>query len=363
MNMAPPDLREWISLSLIPGLGAATLRRLLREIGDPSRIFSCSHAQLSAVVSPSIARHILAGIKNAEVETVFSWLEDSKNSIMTWADRDFPQSLLQIPDPPPLLYVKGRRQLLSLDSFAVVGSRHASPQGLRDAESFSCALSNSGYCIVSGLALGIDASAHRGGMIGSSTTLAVVGTGLDIVYPSANRDLAIAISEQGTIISEFPLGTPAKAGHFPRRNRIISGLAQGCLVVEAAPQSGSLITAKLAADQGKDVFAIPGSIHSPLSKGPHQLIKQGAKLVETAQDILDELGFRSVASRLTEDVAMTSDNASEQLLIQLGFDPADVSSLADRCGLTPETVCAMLLPLELEGRVVVMPGGFYQRIF
>ncbi len=358
-----PDLRAWISLSLIPGLGAASLRKLLREIGEPNRILSSSYTQLAAIVPPSIARCIAAGTQSAEIDTVTAWLEDSNNSIMTWADPDFPPSLLQIADPPPLLYIKGRRQLLASASLAVVGSRHATPQGLRDAESFSRSLSDSGLCIISGLAHGIDAAAHRGGLGGASSTLAVVGTGLNIVYPSANRDLAIAIAEQGALLSEFPLGTPAKAGHFPRRNRIISGLALGCLVIEAAPQSGSLITAKLAVDQGKDVFAIPGSIHSPLSKGPHRLIKQGAKLVETAQDVLEELGFLLPPSAPAEAISAADNDSAERLLTQLGFDPADIGSLADRCGLTSETVCAMLLPLELEGRVVVMPGGFYQRVF
>lgn len=358
-----PDLREWISLSLIPGLGSATLRKLLREIGEPERIFSSSYAQLAAIASPSVARGIAAGTQSAEIENVVAWLGDNNNSIMTWADADYPPSLLQISDPPPLLYVKGHRHLVAAASLAIVGSRHATPQGLRNAESFSRFLSDRGLCIISGLAQGIDAAAHRGGLGGASSTLAVVGTGLDLVFPSANRDLARAIAEQGALISEFPLGTPAKASHFPRRNRIISGLSQGCLVVEAAPQSGSLITAKLAVDQGKDVFAIPGSIHSPLSKGPHLLIKQGAKLVETAQDILEELGFLFPPQQPAETISPEDDSAKDRLLAQLGDDPADISSLADRCGLTAETVCAMLLSLELAGQVVIMPGGFYQRVF
>jgi DNA processing protein len=248
--------------------------------------------------------------------------------------------------------------LLDRPSLAVVGSRNATPQGLANAEAFAAALSRAGLTIVSGLALGVDTAAHRGGLEGSGSTIAVIGTGADRVYPARNRDLARRIAEAGLVLSEFPLGTPALAGNFPRRNRVISGLARGVLVVEAAQRSGSLITARLAAEQGRDVFALPGSIHSPLSKGCHQLIKQGAKLVDDVQDILDELGL-STAPVPSEAGAPARDDSLLQLM---GFDPCDTDTLAARSGRPVEQLSAALLELELDGRVASLPGGRYQRL-
>ena len=242
-------------------------------------------------------------------------------------------------------------------ALAVVGSRNATPQGLKNAQSFARAFSEAGFTIVSGLALGVDSAAHTGGLEGSGSTIAVLGTGIDIIYPKRNGSLAQEISLRGALVSEFALGTPPTAGNFPRRNRLISGLARGCLVVEAALDSGSLITARLAAEQGREVFAIPGSIHSPLSKGCHALIKQGAKLVETAQDVLEELG--SAGTPLSKSV---EPGASRDFLDKMGFDPCDIDSLIERTGLTTEVVSAILLELELEGRIAGLPGGLYQRI-
>ncbi len=254
-----------------------------------------------------------------------------------------------------LLYVKGRVDLLNAQSLAVVGSRNASAQGLRNAEAFAKSTSDSGLCVVSGMAHGVDAAAHHGGLQGTGSSVAVVGTGLDKVYPAANRELAHRLAQDGTIISEFPLGTPPLAANFPRRNRIISGLSLGCLVVEASLQSGSLITARMALEQGREVFAIPGSIHSPQSKGCHALIKQGAKLVETAQDILEELGYRSVAAAPITSI-------EHPLFAHLGFDPLDVETLAQRSSLTIGELSAILLQLELDGLIATLPGGLYQRI-
>jgi DNA processing protein len=288
---------------------------------------------------------------------IATWLEDDNNHVVTLADAEYPQTLLNISDPPLLLYVKGRLELLNQSALAVVGSRNASAQGLKNAEAFSQAASSAGLCIVSGMAHGIDASAHRGGLLGIGSSIGVIGTGLDKVYPAANRDLAHKLAKEGALISEFPLGTPPLASNFPRRNRIISGLSMGCLVIEAGVQSGSLITARMALEQGREVFAIPGSIHSPQSKGCHHLIKQGAKLVESAQDILEELGHYTTLPS-TPVVAPNSHSIFEHL----AFDPMSMDSLSMSSGLTIEALSAILLQLELEGSVATLPGGLYQRI-
>ena len=353
------ELADWVRLSLVPGLGGESYRRLLTAFGEPERIYAAGHAALAAVVGETVARRIGEDSAPGALDPTLAWLDDPQNHILTLADPEYPQSLLQISDPPPLLYVKGRYELFNRSAIAVVGSRNATPQGLANAEAFARALSDAGLCVVSGMALGIDAAAHRGGLDGVSGSVAVVGTGLDIVYPARNHALAHELAQRGALASEFPLGTPARAGNFPRRNRIISGLSAGCLVVEAALQSGSLITARLAAEQGKDVFAIPGSIHSPLSKGCHTLIKQGAKLVEAANDVLEELGRALQASPIPPQM---EGEKPDLLLRCLGYDPAAVDALVARSGLTSDTVCAMLLELELEGRVASLPGGLYQRI-
>lgn len=352
------DAPLWISLSYIHGLGGQGFCQLLRIFGDPAAIYAASFSQLRTVVTEPIARLINAGPDHNATAPVMQWLEDSANHLITLADNDYPQALLEISDPPPLIYAKGQLHWLNTRGIAVVGSRNASTQGEKNAEDFSQALSQHGYIIISGMALGIDGAAHRGALKASGATIAVVGTGLDIVYPSRHRDLAHKIVEHGVIISEFPLGTPSLAQNFPRRNRLISGLSLGCLVVEANIQSGSLITARLAAEQGREVFAIPGSIHSPLSKGCHQLIKQGAKLVDNIQDIVDELG--SGASLAASDLQAFVE--TDPLLECMGHDPISMESLVERSGLTSDNLSAMLLVLELENKVASLPGGRYQRI-
>lgn len=361
--MAPDaTLKAWLALSLIRGLGGESARRLLKESGSPEAVFASSSSSLKALVKPEIAAEIVKGIDEDAIAPTLAWLKDGNNRIVTLADDDYPQALLNIPDPPPLLYVKGRLDLLNRPALAVVGSRNATPQGIANAEAFARALSEAGLCIISGMAHGIDAAAHRGALLcqGSNCggSVAVVGTGLDKVYPAANRGLAHALADQGALISEFPLGTPPLAANFPRRNRLISGMSIGCLVVEASLQSGSLITARLALEQGRDVFAIPGSIHAPQSKGCHALLKQGAKLVETAQDILEELGGLPVVPAHSPG----AQGADSTLLEQIGFDPVDLDTLSARCGLTVSQLSAMLLALELEGRISALPGGQYQRI-
>ena len=257
------ELAPWLALSLIPGLGNEGLRRLLQAFGSPFHIYATPVYNLKQTVPPAVAEAITQGWNEVALAPIAKWLEDPLNSIITLADPDYPQALLNIPDPPVLLYLKGRRDLLNRPSLAIVGSRNATAQGLNNAESFARAASAAGLGIVSGMAHGIDAAAHRGGLGEQGSSIGVVGTGLDKVYPAANRDLAHQLAQQGALLSEFPLGTPPLAANFPRRNRIISGLSLGCLVVEASMQSGSLITARLALEQGREVFAIPSSIHSP----------------------------------------------------------------------------------------------------
>jgi DNA processing protein len=356
-------LKAWLALSLTRGLGGESARRLLKEFGSPDAVFAASINSLKSVVKSDVAAEISAGIAEDAIASTLAWLNDANNHIITLADDDYPQALLNIPDPPLLLYVKGRPDLLNRVALAVVGSRNATPQGIGNAEAFAKTLSDAGLCIISGMAHGIDAAAHRGALRGQGSSIAIVGTGLDKVYPAANRELAHALAQQGALISEFPLGTPPLAANFPRRNRLISGMSAGCLVVEAGLQSGSLITARLALEQGRDVFAIPGSIHAPQSKGCHALLKQGAKLVETAQDILEELGgLLPIATRNPATKCADMQDPDFALLDHIGFDPVDVDTLRARCGLTVAELSAMLLTLELEGLISTLPGGLYQRI-
>lgn len=353
---------DWVALSRIPGVGGETFRRLLSTFGTPDRIFSASRSALAAIVDHRIATAIADNARDETIAVTRDWLAEPNNHLVTLADEGYPKSLLETADPPPLLYVKGRLDLLNAPAIAIVGSRNATAQGKKDAESFARTLADGGLCVVSGLALGIDAAAHRGGLAGMASSIAVVGTGLDIVYPASNRELAHQLAQRGAIVSEFGLGTPSMAANFPRRNRIISGLARGVLVVEAAVRSGSLITARLAGEQGREVFAIPGSIHSALSKGCHRLIKQGAKLVESAQDILEELGAVTPLSAATPS-APAPNERDDGFLRHLGHEPCAIDTLVARTGLTADRVSSILLELELAGRVAALPGGLYQAIY
>ena len=291
--MTTQDTNEaaiWICLQQIPGLNGQGICKLLSQFGSPENIFAASHQALKQVVSDAISNLIKKGPDLEAIEPSLQWLQKDGNHLITLADAHYPQALLEIPDPPPVLYAKGDLSCLTMPAIAMVGSRNASVQGEKNAEEFAYALSKQGLCIISGMALGIDGAAHRGALKHENgKTIAVVGTGLDIVYPSKHRELAHKIVAQGLVISEYSIGTPSRPENFPRRNRIISGLSLGCLVVEANTPSGSLITAKCATEQGREVFAIPGSIHSPTSRGCHALIKQGAKLVDCIRDITDEL--------------------------------------------------------------------------
>lgn len=357
------DLPHWLRLHLTPGVGPVAARRLLQRFGLPGNIFVADGADLRAVVGGALAQSLSQPLPAAmaqQIERTLGWCSQPGNTLLTLADAAYPPLLLEIADPPLLLYVKGRLELLTRPALAVIGSRNGSAQGVANAEHFARAVSAAGVTIVSGLALGIDAAAHRGGLHGAGGTIAVIGTGADIVYPPRNRELAHTIAEQGCMVSEYALGLPAMAGNFPRRNRLISGLAQGVLVVEAAARSGSLITARLAAEQGRDVFAIPGSIHSALAKGCHALIKQGAKLVESADDVLHELQLAPV-SRPALLPAVAAAPAPHPLLSALGHDPLGADVVALRAGLDAAEVMAQLLSLELAGLVERLPGGLFQR--
>ncbi len=362
--MVPADAANcaaWLRLTLVEGLGAAAVRQLLGAFGSPQQVLDADTAELRRHVAPALASAIAAGGNAQGADATLAWLADPANHVVVLGDEDYPGLLLQIPDPPPLLYVKGNRALLNRFAIAIVGSRNATAQGLANAEAFARALSDAGVTIVSGLALGVDAAAHRGGLDGLSSSIAVVGTGLDVVYPARNRPLAHTLAERGALVSEFPLGMPALAGNFPRRNRVISGISRGCLVIEAALQSGSLITARLANEQGRDVFALPGSIHSPLAKGCHRLIKQGAKLVDDVNDILEECDLARPSAG-TAPAAIAASPQAARLLAALGFDPCTLDALAARAGLPADALAAELLALELSGVIEKLPGNVYQRI-
>ncbi len=358
----------WIRLSSIEGIGSQTFCQLLKVFGSPAEVFSANFKQLTAVVSEKIALDIKQDFTEDNLKASQDWLSQPNNHLVTLADAQYPQLLLEINDPPPFLYAKGNLALLNQASIAIVGSRNASVQGEKNAEAFAEGLCHHGLCVVSGLALGIDGAAHRGALKANGATIAVVGTGLDIVYPAKHRHLAHQIVEHGLIISEFALGTPSKPQNFPKRNRIISGLSLGCLVVEANLQSGSQITARLAGEQGREVFAIPGSIHSPMSKGCHQLIKQGAKLVDDLQDIVEELGLsrphkqQNSAVSSHENLATAQTSNHQFLLDLMGFEPIAFDRLVHLSDLTVSEVSSMLMLLELEGSVASLAGGNYQRI-
>ena len=382
------DLEHWLRLGAVSGLGAAQQRSLLAAFGLPQQIFHASRGTLAAVVGATLADALLAAPPRELIERGLAWAAEPGNHLLTLADQAYPRTLLDIADPPVLLYVKGNPALLQGPALAVIGARSATAQGEANAAAFAEALAAQGLTIVSGLALGIDAAAHRGALAGGSDgggTIAVIGTGIDRVYPARNAALAREIAAAGAIVSEFPLGTPPLQHNFPRRNRLIAGLAQGVLVVEAALNSGSLITARLATEGGREVFAIPGSIHSPLSRGCHRLIREGAKLVETAEDVIEELRGRlgwvaPPPARRAGRSARTAvarggvrapvgspqstlelDDEAARVLKIMAYDPVDLDTLAQRCGLTVDALYAILLPLELDGRLARLPGGRLQR--
>lgn len=364
--MQREELAGWLRLLLTPGVGRETARRLLAAFGLPPDIFAQSATHLAGVVGSRLAQALSVPPPDldATLERHRAWLDAApgEHHLITLGDADYPADLLAIADPPLMLQVQGRTAVLRHPvRLAIVGSRHPTPQGGDNARQFARALGERGVCVVSGLAQGVDGHAHEGALEAGAPTIAVVGTGLDRVYPPRHAALARRIAASGAIVSEYLLGTPPLAAHFPQRNRIISGLSQGTLVVEAALQSGSLITARTALEQGREVFAIPGSIHAPQSRGCHALIRQGAKLVESAQDILEDLRLAPPPTpvAVSADPDRTIDN--DPLLRAMGFDPVGFDALQARTGEPTDRLQARLLELELDGLIARLPGGLLQR--
>ena len=360
----------WLRLAHAPGAGPVTKKRLLDQFGSARAICETNPSQLKTF-----------GLKAKTIEALHSdvltayaadldWQAQTGNHLISYADPNYPNLLRELEDPPVLLYLKGDPEVLCSLQLSVVGSRRASPDGIQTALQFAKHLAACGITITSGLALGIDGAAHEGALAANGLTLAVAATGLDRIYPAKHETLARKIAEQGAIVSEFAIGTPPKRENFPRRNRIISGLATGTLVIEAALRSGSLITARHAMEQSREVFAIPGSIHNPMAKGCHQLIRQGAKLVETADDILEELAplarlnSPSTAARHPQEETPVEglEIGDQSLLAQVGYEPTAIDTLVERSGLSAAEIASSLLILELNGRITNLSGGRYQRI-
>ena len=386
--MTRNEVAAWLQMLQAEGIGNDAARRLLAVFGLPQQVLAQSQSALQEVVSARQAGALRQPQAQTQtlIETTWQWLQQGSSGvqrrILVLGDPDYPPLLLEMADPPLLLYAMGQVDRLrgAQPRIAMVGSRNPTPQGAGNARAFAKTFAEGGWTVVSGLALGVDGAAHEGALQATLhsdlglATIAVVGTGLDRVYPRQHRELAHRIAQHGVILSECSLGTPPLAHHFPKRNRIIAGLSHGVLVVEAALQSGSLITARLAAEQGKEVFAIPGSIHAPQSRGCHSLIRQGAKLVESAQDVLEELrhvtfgagGSVTGVGAVSENEAVSTDcsvHGKETFLLQaLGHDPVGLDALLERTGLDASTLQARLLELELAGVVGRLPGGLFQRI-
>jgi DNA processing protein len=351
----------WLRLSLIPGLTGVALRRLIDALGSPEAILESPRSALLPLVEPALVDAIICGPSPSRLDAALSWATVPQQTILVPDDRRYPALLRESADPPPVLYAAGHTELLQLPAIAVVGSRNATAQGMRNAEDFARAFSEAGCCVVSGLALGIDAAAHRGGLSGCGSSIAVLGNGIDVLYPRRNATLSAELMAHGLVLSEFALGTAPLPANFPRRNRVIGGISRGCLVVEAAIPSGSLITARIAADLGRDVFAIPGSIHSPLAKGCHHLIKQGAKLVECAQDVLEELNI-DAKTPVPRRELVNHDPQAAHILDVLGHDPCSIDLLLARTGLSIDQLLSALTELEIRGHVSILADGRYQRI-
>jgi len=365
------ELGAWVSLTRAPALGVATLSMTLEILGSAHAILKASDAARRAAGIPAATREFLASARAAPTAKERAWLDNPRHTIVPFTDPHYPALLRKCERHPLALYVVGNLDTLNDPQLAIVGSRNPSAQGRDTAHEFSEHLAKRGLAILSGLAEGVDSAAHRGALAAQGITIAVLGSGADIIYPQSNIALAAEIRRQGALVSGFPLGTPPRRENFPQRNALIAALSLGTLVVEAARRSGSLLTARLAAAFGREVFAIPGSIHSPLSRGCHELIRQGAKLTETAHDILSELNFSAFFAGLSRAGTgpggappreLPMDNEHKILLDALGYDPADLDVLVVRTGFKPEAVSSMMLILELEGHVQAAPGGRYSRV-
>ncbi|MFV1992346.1 MAG: DNA-processing protein DprA [Acidiferrobacterales bacterium] len=370
--MDQEQLLRWLSLQATPGIGDKTLQKIIQHYGSIQSLCQATTSSLQSLLGQKaslVERALEKPLKEDQFAITLDWLAQPQHHILMLQDQGYPALLKEIPDPPPILYIDGDVDALVLPQLAIVGSRSPSTQGRINAGLFSSDLAGRGLVITSGMALGVDSAAHEGALKKAGLTLAIAGTGVDVIYPARHKELAAKISASGALVSEFPLGCTPRRENFPRRNRIISGLCLGVLVVEATVRSGSLITAHLAAEQGREVFAIPGSIHTPQARGCHRLIREGAKLIETAQDILDELGalFNYTTTETVTDndfpdpQVCSIDSQSEPLLAYLGFDPVSVNELVERSGLTADVISSMLLRMELLGQVESGPGGRYIR--
>ncbi|MDY0743597.1 DNA-processing protein DprA [Paucibacter sp. R3-3] len=366
--MERAELAAWLRLLETPGLGRESTRRLLAAAGSPEAVFDGPLARWRDVLRAPLLAALEQPPEHLDelVDKTSAWLADSpQRHILALGDADYPELLLQTSDPPLLLYLEGRRELLGAPMLAIVGSRNPSAQGRDNAKAFGRALSQAGLTIVSGLALGVDGAAHEGALEGEASTIGVVGTGLDQVYPRRHQALARTIAERGLMVSEYALGMPPLSQNFPLRNRIIAGMARGCLVVEAALQSGSLITARLASEAGREVFAIPGSIHSPQSRGCHALLRQGAKLVERTEDVLEELPAslrqRSPAAAAPAPAEPAVAPEMQQVLALMGYDPVSLDELVNRGGWPAAELSGWLLELEMAGSVARLAGQLFQR--
>jgi DNA processing protein len=378
MNASQDSLAAWLQLDYTPQLTLEAIKAWLGVLGSAQAVVQASHHQLSTIASELAASTLksptpdAAAKRQALIDSALAWLGApgyaGTRHILTWDHPAYPAHLLTIADPPLILFVQGNPAALSQPAVGIVGARNATAQGIANARIFAQSLAEKKITVISGMALGIDAAAHEGALNATHNpyaTVAVVGTGIDRVYPAAHRDLAHRIAAQGAVVSEFAVGTPPLPHHFPRRNRLISGLSRGVLVVEAALRSGSLITARVAGEQGREVLAIPGSIHSPLSKGCHQLIKQGAKLVDSAQDVVEELRltqFDSGAPVRQKKTADTVPETADAVLQAMGFEPMDIDQLSSATGLSTGALLARLTELELFGQVQAIAGGRYQQI-
>ncbi len=361
----PDNIRAWLILGNAR-VRASDYDLLVDRFGEPGAIVAQSSSALRDAGIASAAADAIAGRDETLIQSELEWLQDAGHHIVTVADVGYPDLLTRIDEPPLLLYIDGKPDVLDLPSLAIVGSRNPTNGGTRNAHDFAQYLSGAGFCIISGLAQGIDAAAHHGALDGGAVTIAFLGHGIDRIYPAVNKDLARTIAAHGALVSEFPLGIHPEPRNFPQRNRLISGISLGTIVIEAARRSGSLITARLAGEQGREVFALPGSIHNPLARGCHQLIRQGAKLVETADDIVSELAPLTghVLQNAVESTAKrtsSTDNDDEYTALAdfLSHDPIHVDELVRQSGLTIDEVSSMLLILELEGKVEKLAGGHY----
>ena len=353
-------LHSWLTLALTPKVGPKTVKKLLNHFQTADNILAQDSATLGQFVGTAIAKLITSNAAEKALDDTYKWLElDKINNIITLGDELYPNELSEIVDPPVILFAKGNLSLLKNRKFGIIGTRHPTEQGILNASSFAKHLANLNLTIVSGMAEGIDKHAHLGGLDGTGSTIGVIGTGIDRIYPSSNKDLFHNVAGRGLLLSEFPLGTQPFAGNFPRRNRIVAGLSSGCLVVESSIDGGSMITANMALEMGREVMAIPGSIHNPVARGCHKLIKTGAKLVETTNDIIEELQLEPITSN-----QLALDNTINDPILQvMGYDTINIDHICNKLNVSFAEICANLLALELDGYITNCGNGKYQRIF